>query len=150
MDIFPNWTVIPVVTLLLIFLFLLKRVFFNPLQQTLAERSRRIEGAQREAEEIRKASKDRLADVDRKMREARRETDAYMAQLRNQALSQKGEIVASRRSEVEKLIAEGREDLRNKTSEAAQKLKAQSGEFARRIASQILRRPVQGKKAAQA
>ena len=87
MEIFPNWTAIPVIALLLIFLFFLKRVFFDPLRKTLEDRNLRIEGAQKEAEEIRTASKDRLSDVDRRMRDARRESDTYMAQLRNQALT---------------------------------------------------------------
>ena len=99
MEIFPNWTVIPTVILLIIFLFLMKRVFFIPLERMLDERHRKIEGAQKEAEDIRHASQDRLADVDRKMREARREADAYMSQLRTAALDEKGKIVGGRRSE---------------------------------------------------
>ena len=49
MEIFPNWTVIPVVMLLVIFPFILKRIFFDPMARILDERHRRIEGAQKEA-----------------------------------------------------------------------------------------------------
>ena len=150
MEIFPNWTAIPVITLLLIFLFFLKRIFFDPLRKTLEQRSLRIEGAQKEAEEIRNASKDRLSDVDRRMRDARRESDAYMAQLSRQALSEKSRIVSARRSETEKLLSEAKLDLQKKTSEAAEELQSQSRDFARQIASRILRRPVQGNKSARA
>lgn len=147
MEIFPNWTAIPVVVLLLIFLFSLKRVFFDPLRKTLEERSSRIEGARHEAEEIHRVSQDRVSDVDRRMRDARRESDAHMAQLRNQALNEKGQIVGARRSETEKLLSEAKQELKNKTAKAGEELRAQSQDFARQIASRILKRPLQGKSA---
>ncbi|HSP07540.1 MAG TPA: hypothetical protein VLR94_10205, partial [Acidobacteriota bacterium] len=86
--------------------------------------------------------------VDRRMRDARRESDTYMAQLRNQALSEKGQIIGARRSETEKLLSEAKLDLQNKTAKAAEELRSQSRDFARQIASRILRRPVQGNKSA--
>ena len=52
MEIFPNWTVIPIIFFLIVLTFTLRRTFFDPLARTLAERHNRIEGAQKEAEEI--------------------------------------------------------------------------------------------------
>ena len=147
MEIFPNWTSIPVIALLLTFLFFLKHVFFDPLRKTLEERSLRIDGAQKEAEEIRHASKDRVSDVDRRMREARRESDAYMAQLRNQAMSEKSVLLEARRTEAEALVSAAKQDLQKKAASAGEELRTQSQQFARQIAARILKRPVQGKSA---
>ncbi len=83
MEVFPNWTFVPIVLLLMLLTYILNRTFFRPMQKTLDERASRIEGARKEAEEIRKSSQDRLADFDRRMREARREADQQMAQAKN-------------------------------------------------------------------
>src|SRR5262245_56692289 len=101
MEIFPNWTFIPVVTLLLILVFVLNRLFFRPLGKVLEERHRRIEGAQLEAEQIRTASQGRLAEFDRKMREARRESDEHMAKITAEAMQERAKIIGGKRSEVE-------------------------------------------------
>ncbi len=145
MEIFPNWTFIPVVTLLLILTFILNRVFFRPLGRTLDERHRRIEGAQMEAEQIRAASQGRLAEFDRKMREARRESDEYMAQITEQAMQERGRIVGSKKTEVEKMLAEAKVEIQKKTEEARAKLVSLRDQFAGLIASRILKRPVSGK-----
>ena len=148
MEIFPNWTFIPVVTLLIILFIVLKRVFFVPMEKVLAERSSRIEGAQKEAEEIIAASQGRLSDFDRRMREGRRESDMHMAQIKSQALNEKSRIIAEKRSESEAFLKQARQEIRSKTEEAAKTLVSQSKEFAKKIASHILKRPVSGKKMA--
>jgi F-type H+-transporting ATPase subunit b len=145
MEIFPNWTVIPVVTLLILFAVVLSRVFFRPMAAVLEERHRKIEGARLEAEEIRRTSEGRIAEFDRKMREARRESDQRMAALRNEAVSKRNQIVSARRTEADKLLADAKQDIRKKSDDAQKQLTSQSEEFARAIASRILKRPVSGK-----
>ena len=49
MEIFPNWTTIPIVFFLIILTFILNRLFFRPLGKILAERDRKITGAKKEA-----------------------------------------------------------------------------------------------------
>ena len=142
MEIFPNWTAIPIILFLVILTFILNRTFFRPLAKALEERFQRIEGARREAEEIRIASQERLAEFDRRLREARRESDSQMAQIKNEALSEKNSIVSQKRSEAEKTLAESRAEIRKKAEQASVELEAHSDGFARQIATQILRRPV--------
>src|SRR5688572_30359270 len=74
MEIFPNWTAIPVIVLLIILALSLRRIFFIPMAQTLQERHHRIEGAREEAEQIKKSSAERLGEFDQRMRAARRES----------------------------------------------------------------------------
>ena len=71
MEIFPNWTFIPVVVLLLIFIFSAHRLFFRPLSRVLEERHQRIEGAMAEAEQIKATSQKMVSDFELKMRDAR-------------------------------------------------------------------------------
>lgn len=145
MEIFPNWTFIPVVTLLLILVFVLNRLFFRPLGKTLEERHSRIEGAQLEAEQIRAASQGRLDEFDRKMRDARRESDEHMAQITAQAMEERTKIISSKKSEVEKMLNEARTDIQKRTEDARAKLLALRDKFAALIASRILKRPVSDK-----
>ncbi len=145
MEIFPNWTFIPVVALLLILVFALNRLFFRPLARILDERHKRIEGAQLEAEQIRVASKGRLEEFDRKMREARRESDEHMARITAEAMQERQRIVSGKKSEVEKMLSEARIDIHKKTEEARGKLLALRDKFAILIASRILKRPISDK-----
>ena len=145
MEIFPNWTFIPVVTLLLILVFVLNRLFFRPLGRVLAERHSRIEGAQLEAEQIRAASQGRLEEFDRKMREARRESDEHMARITAEAMQERQRIVSGKKGEVEKMLIDARADIQKRTEEARGKLLALRDKFAILIASRILKRPVSDK-----
>lgn len=143
MDIFPDWTAIPIVFFLIILTYLLNRLFFRPMTATLAERNNRIEGAKHEAENIRHQLQARQDDFDRKLRDARRESDRQIAGVKNKALEDKGSIVSEKRTEAEKMLTEARADIRKKTEEAQLSLRKQSEAFASQIAARILKRPVQ-------
>jgi len=145
MEIFPNWTFIPVVTLLLIMAFVLRRTFFGPLGRILAERHKRIEGAHLEAEQIRAASQGRLEEFDRKMREARRESDEHMAKITASATQERQRIVSGKRTEVDKMLSDARLDIQKRREDAREKLLALRDKFAVLIASRILKRPVSDK-----
>jgi F-type H+-transporting ATPase subunit b len=150
MEVFPNWTSIPIVVFLVILTFVLNRTFFRPMSRMLEERDRRIDGARREAEQIRKTSQDRLADFDRKLREGRRQADHQMAQIKNEALNEKSAMLLEKRQESERMLADARVDIRKRTEEARKILETESETFAYEIASQILRRPVGPKRSLQA
>ncbi|PWT94065.1 MAG: hypothetical protein C5B54_00620 [Acidobacteria bacterium] len=142
MDIFPNWTVLPILIFLLTLMFVLRRTFFDPLGSTLNERHHRIEGARKEAEEIRKASQDRIAEYDRRMKDARRESGLQIAKVKNEAVEQRTKLIAEKRTESEKMLSDARVDIQKRTAEASKELQQQSSSFAAKIASRILKRPV--------
>ena len=142
MEIFPNWTFFPILFFLILLTFILNRLLFRPLGKVLEEREQKITGARHEAEEIRRASQDKGMEFDRKLREARREADHQVAQVKNAALSEKSVVVTQRRSETEKMLAEAKADIRTKMDEARIKLEAEAESFASQIASRILKRPV--------
>jgi F-type H+-transporting ATPase subunit b len=145
MEIFPNWTAIPVVFILIVLTFVLNRTFFRPLQRILDERHRRIEGARLEADEIRRASQMRLQEFEQKMREARREADQQMASIRNAALSEKNQLITQKRVEAEAMLKSAKVEIQKKTAEARKQLESLGEEFAYEIASQILKRPLGGR-----
>ena len=98
------------------------------------------------AEDIKKASQERLLEFDKKMREARRQADQQMSQIKNEALNEKSAIISGKRLETQTMLAQARSDIRNKTEEAWKKLESESQLFAYRIASQILKRPIEPKR----
>lgn len=143
MDIFPNWTVLPIVFFLIVLTYILNRNFFRPLGQVLDERDRLIEGARKEAEEIRLASQNRMAEFENKMRDARRQADQIMAEMDKKVQEERGTIIASQRAEAQKMVAESRAEIKAKADEAGRELQSQSDQFARLIASHLLKRPLQ-------
>jgi F-type H+-transporting ATPase subunit b len=145
MEIFPNWTFVPIVFFLIVLTFVLNRTYFRPMGKILEERYHRIGGARREAEEIKKASVEKASEFERKLRDARREADQQIAKVKTAALGEKNQVVAQQRSETEKMLQEARADIRAKTEEARRALESQAQSFATRIASRILKRPVQRK-----
>lgn len=144
MEIFPNWTVVPILLVLVILTYLLNRLFFRPLAATLDERHKKIEGAKGEADQIRHTVQARQEEFERLLREARRESDRQIAGMKNQALEEKTALISTRRSEAEQMVEQARNDIRQKTQEAREELKRQAAQFASRIASRILKRPVNG------
>jgi F0F1-type ATP synthase membrane subunit b/b' len=129
MDIFPNWTVVPIVLFLVVLTYILNRTFFRPMGQTLAERSRL-------------ACTARIEEFEKKLREARRESDSHMAQIRSGALEEKNRVLSETRGRAEKTLSDAREDIRSKTAQAEKQLHDHAEDFARRIASRILNRPL--------
>jgi F-type H+-transporting ATPase subunit b len=143
MDIFPNWTVFPIVFFLIVLTYILNRNFFRPLGQVLKERSRLIEGARKEAEEIRVASQNRMTEFENKMRDARRQADQIMADMDKKVQEERGTIIASQRADAKKMVAESRAEIKSKADEAGRELQSQSDHFAQLIASHLLKRPLQ-------
>jgi F-type H+-transporting ATPase subunit b len=140
MDIFPNWTVLPIVFFLIVLLIFLSRSFFGPMAAALSERDQRIGGAQREAEEIRRSLQLQEDEFNRRIRDARREADRQMAEVKKAAFERKSGIVSAKKTEAEATLTAARAEIRKKTEEALAELERQSGQFARLIANRILKR----------
>ena len=143
MEIFPNWTLFPIIAFLLILVFVLNRLLFRPLGKVLAERDNRIVGARHEAEQIRIASQEKAQEFERKLREARREADLQIAQVKTAAIGEKSDVITRQRSETEKMLKDAKADIQVKTEEARRTLQTQAQLFAEEIASRILKRPLQ-------
>jgi F-type H+-transporting ATPase subunit b len=142
MEIFPNWTFLPILFFVILLTFILNRTLFRPLGKTLEERERRITGARLEAEEIRRASQEKGTEFDRRLREARREADQQVAQVKNAALSEKNQVVTRQRSETEQMLVQAKSEIRTKVEDARRKLEAQTQQLAAQIATRILNRPL--------
>ncbi len=89
-------------------------------------------------------------EFDRRLREARREGDQQIGQVKTAALGEKSQVIAKQRAETEKMLTEAKADIRAKVEEARRKLQEQAEQFAATIASRILKRPVQRQDSTQA
>jgi F-type H+-transporting ATPase subunit b len=145
MDIFPNWTVVPIILFLVVLTYILNRIFFKPLGKVLEERHSRIDGARKEAEQIKLASQNRMLEFENKMRDARRQADLIMAEMDKKVQEEKSSFVAAKRTEAQKMLTEAKADIKHKAEDAGKELQTQSDRFAKLIASQILKRPLHGK-----
>jgi len=145
MEVFPNWTAVPIIFFLMILTYILNRTFFVPLGKTLEKRQQRIEGAHKEAEEIRRAAQERVAEFDRRLKEARRQADQQIGQIKQAALSEKNTVLSRKRTEIEAMLATSRAEIRTKAEEAGKTLEQQSRLLAYQIASRVLGRPLQRK-----
>ena len=142
MEVFPNWTAIPIFFFVVVLTYILSKTFFGPVGRVLQERHRLIEGAREEAKEIRRATEDRLGEFDRKMREARREAGLHMVEVKSGALAERQAIVTRQRAEADRNLASARQDIRAKAEEARKSLEAEAVNISYRIASRILRRTI--------
>src|SRR6267378_1435352 len=102
--IYPDLSIVVVMILVWSLYFVLKKSFFDPINQILVQRDAEIKGAQQEA-------KDKLIQADQKSRAyqdslkvARLESYRQQENLRSEALKRRFETLAETRQQAEKIV----------------------------------------------
>ncbi|HYA17068.1 MAG TPA: ATP synthase F0 subunit B [Bryobacteraceae bacterium] len=129
---------LPTFFLVLILVFFVKILYFNPLEKVLKERFRLTEGARRAAEESLKNANHRISEYEESLGRARAEIydqNARNLQALQAELSAKVQAV---RTETEQKVAEAKASIARQATEARANLEAQSELLAGQIADAIL------------
>lgn len=129
---------LPTFFLVLILLFFVKILYFNPLEKILKERFRLTEGARKAAEESLKNADNKIAEYQESLSRARAEiydTNARTLQALQTELSAK---VQGIRTETEVKVAAAKDSIARQATEARANLEAQSELLAGQIADAIL------------
>jgi len=135
----PDLSIVLVMILVWSLYFVLKKSFFDPINQILLQRDAAINGSQQEA-------RDKLAQADQKSRTyqdslkvARLESYRQQDTLRSEALKRRLETLAETRQQAEKIIRSAKEEIERQVGEAKGTLESEVNSIADGIVKTILR-----------
>jgi F-type H+-transporting ATPase subunit b len=137
--IYPDLSIVVVMILVWSLYFILKKSFFDPINQILLLRDSEIAGAQQEA-------KDKLAQADQKSRAyqdslkaARLESYRQQETLRAEASKRRFETLAETRQQAEKILHSAKKEIEGQVVAAKRTLEAEVHSIADGIVKTILR-----------
>jgi F0F1-type ATP synthase membrane subunit b/b' len=137
--IYPDLSIVVVMILVWSLYFVLKKSFFDPINQILLQRDSEIAGAQQEA-------KDKLAQADQKSRAyqdalkaARLESYRQQETLRAEASKHRFETLAETRHRAEKIVQAAKEEIEGQVVTAKRTLESEVHSIADGIVKTILR-----------
>jgi F-type H+-transporting ATPase subunit b len=136
---YPDLSIVVVMILVWSLYFVLKKSFFDPINQILLQRDSEIAGAQQEA-------KDKLAQADQKSRAyqdalkaARLESYRQQETLRAEASKHRFETLAETRHQAEKIVQAAKEEIEGQVVKAKRTLESEVHSIADGIVKTILR-----------
>jgi F0F1-type ATP synthase membrane subunit b/b' len=137
--IYPDLSIVVVMILVWSLYFVLKKSFFDPINQILLQRDSEIAGAQQQA-------KDKLAQADQKSRAyqdalkaARLESYRQQETLRAEASKHRFETLAETRHQAEKIVQAAKEEIEGQVVTAKRTLESEVHSIADGIVKTILR-----------
>ncbi len=130
---------LPTFFLILFLNFYLKRMFFTPLEQTLAKRFELTEGARLAAEESLRNADRRIADYQTKLREAREAVYAQQELAHRKLADEQAAELEAAHKHAEEMLSRTKLQLASQKAAALETLAGRSDELAGRIADSILK-----------
>jgi len=129
---------IPTAIIVFLFYLFLRWSFFTPMASVVAERGRRIEGARREAEELRKGAQEKMRAYQDDLRTARAELFREQEAARRAALDERGAALQQARQRANEEIVAAKKRIRLEIEAARAELETSSNQLAGEIARAIL------------
>lgn len=134
------WTIITFVVVLVV----LRMVAWKPLMESLAERTRNIEGAIEEAKKAKAEADSLLARYESTMQNAKNETRAILDEARKDGRKAQEEIREAARKEAEEFKERARKEISLQKDAAMQEIWELAGTLSSELAGRILGRTVTG------
>lgn len=138
----PDGTLIFHVVLIIAMVVIVNATLLGPINRILEERDRRTKGRLSEAETTLRSVRERFAEYEGRLREARTEGYALMERERTALSDERQRRVASTKAEVALTLSQQKEKLESEVEEAKRKLAADARKSALDIATQILQRRI--------
>jgi F-type H+-transporting ATPase subunit b len=118
----------------------LNKTLLKPINKILADREQHILGRVDEAQEMIKASEQKLSEYSSALREARTEGYHLLEKERSQALKEKDEKLRAFKEEMNRELAQGVQTNKQQELEVKSQLEDQAEKLGSMITAQILRR----------
>lgn len=134
---------VPTVVVVLLFYAFLRWAFFTPIQEAMAERSARIEGARAEAAKVEAEAKNELDEYNDAMKKARAKIYAEQEAARQVVLEERGRLLQAMRNSVQQEVAAAKKRIAGETAAARREIERQAPELAAEIARAVLEGQVQ-------
>lgn len=138
----PDGTLILHVLIILVMVYVLNATLFKPINQILESREKRTRGRLSEAEDIMKSVKEKLAEYEGSLRQARSESYALAESQRAEAMTERQRKVNEMRAQLAQSIATEKEAIQQQVTAARASLEIESRQIARDISSRVLHRSV--------
>lgn len=129
---------IPTAVIVFLFYLFLRWSFFGPIEQVVRERAKRIEGARREAEELRRDANEKTRAYQEALRKARGEIFREQEVLRREALDERGAALQQARQNANEEIKSAKRRIQTEIQAARAELEISSTQLAEEIARAIL------------
>jgi len=129
---------VPTAIIVFLFYLFLRWSFFGPIERVVAERSKRIEGARREAEELRKTVHEKSRAYQEVLRNARAELFREQEAARRVALDERGKAIQQARQLANEEVQIAKKRIRAEIETARAELEISSTHLAEEIARTIL------------
>lgn len=130
------------VPLFFVFLAVMKKLVFDPVQALLDERASRTTGAEAEAEKMRDEAAEMQAEFDRKLADARLAGSTAGEQVRREAEANEHKILEGARADATRLVDEVRGRIEAESEQARASLKDDADAIAKLVAEKVLGRAV--------
>jgi F-type H+-transporting ATPase subunit b len=138
----PDGTLILHVIIILVMVYVLNATLYKPINKILESREKRTRGRLSEAQEIMKGVKEKLAEYEGSLRQARSEAYARSESQRAEAMMERQRRVNEMRNELAQSIATAKESIQEQAVQARASLEVESRLIARDISSRVLNRSV--------
>ena len=138
----PDGTLILHVLIILVMVYVLNATLYKPINQILASREKRTRGRLSEAQQIMNGVKEKLADYEGSLRQARSEAYALAENQRAEAMIERQQRVNELRAQLAQSIAGEKEAIQQQAAQARASLEVESRQIAREISSRVLHRSV--------
>lgn len=130
------WTALTFITLL----FVLKKIAWGPILQTLEDREKRIKEALEKADAAQQETEEAMAKQQEIMENARKEAQELLSKSRKTAESTKEEILQKARSEAGGMLEKARREIDLEREKAVEAIKKQTAELSIMVASKLIGR----------
>jgi F0F1-type ATP synthase membrane subunit b/b' len=121
-----------------ILLFVLKKIFFNPLQKVRAERDALINQNKSAAAKSQEDYERTLSEIEEKMKKARLDAMATRNTLEKEAQQKREELIADVSKESKKMVEKGKSDLNDQMKILFEEMEAKSEILAKNIEKRLL------------
>ena len=138
----PDGTLILHVIIILVMVYVLNATLYKPINKILESREKRTRGRLSEAQEVMKGVKEKLAEYEASLRQARSEAYAHAESQRAEAMMERQRRVNEMRNELAESIATEKEAIQQQANQARASLEVESRLIARDISSLVLNRSV--------
>ena len=122
----------------LLLLFILRRMAWNPILQTMAEREKRIKEALDKADAAQKESEETMVKQKEIIESAKHEAQELLGKSKKTAETTKEEILQKANSEAENILERAKKEISLEKEKAVEEIKSSAAELSIMIASKIV------------
>jgi F-type H+-transporting ATPase subunit b len=137
-----NWTLPVALVSVVIFLFVMNKIFFKPLSQFMEARDKGIQDDLAEASSLRQQAETALMIYEGALAAARRELAEQSAATQRAMEAKQREIIEQARHEANQMTADAQATIARETEEARVRLTDEARELARLVVAKLMSREV--------